>query len=131
MRILIILIGLIVLPAHGGGLNKEGCHNNRQTGDYHCHRGAKSKANKQAEPILTGVPRIIDGDTIRIGNTGIRPHGINAPEAKQTRTWPTLCKAVSGWSRILWRVSSVPESTSAHIAGKADLKWKIIYRPPL
>lgn len=25
--------------AHGGGLNAEGCHNNRKTGDYHCHRG--------------------------------------------------------------------------------------------
>lgn len=25
--------------AHPGGLNREGCHNNRQTGDYHCHRG--------------------------------------------------------------------------------------------
>lgn len=26
--------------AHPGGLNAEGCHNNRKTGDYHCHRGA-------------------------------------------------------------------------------------------
>jgi hypothetical protein len=24
--------------AHSGGLNSEGCHNNRKTGDYHCHR---------------------------------------------------------------------------------------------
>ena len=24
--------------AHGGGLNKDGCHNNRKTGGYHCHR---------------------------------------------------------------------------------------------
>lgn len=23
--------------AHGGGLNKEGCHTNHKTGDYHCH----------------------------------------------------------------------------------------------
>lgn len=28
--------------AHPGGLNAEGCHNNRKTGDYHCHRGAQS-----------------------------------------------------------------------------------------
>lgn len=28
-----------VLSAHPGGLNAEGCHNNRKTGDYHCHRG--------------------------------------------------------------------------------------------
>ena len=24
--------------AHGGGLNKKGCHNNTKTGDYHCHK---------------------------------------------------------------------------------------------
>jgi hypothetical protein len=30
--------------AHGGGLNSEGCHNNRKTGDYHCHRAPASRA---------------------------------------------------------------------------------------
>ena len=25
--------------AHGGGLDANGCHHNRKTGDYHCHRG--------------------------------------------------------------------------------------------
>lgn len=30
--------------AHGGGLNSEGCHNNRKTGDYHCHGGGGSSA---------------------------------------------------------------------------------------
>ena len=25
--------------SHGGGLNAEGCHNDRKTGDHHCHRG--------------------------------------------------------------------------------------------
>ena len=24
--------------AHSGGLNSEGCHTNRKTGEYHCHR---------------------------------------------------------------------------------------------
>lgn len=28
----------VLAAAHGGGLNAEGCHNNRKTGDYHCHR---------------------------------------------------------------------------------------------
>jgi hypothetical protein len=27
--------------AHGGGLNAEGCHTNRRTGDYHCHRAPR------------------------------------------------------------------------------------------
>jgi hypothetical protein len=34
----LLSIGLpIVTVAHGGGLNADGCHNNRKTGDYHCH----------------------------------------------------------------------------------------------
>lgn len=31
--------------AHGGGLNAEGCHTNRKTGDYHCHRDASPGAS--------------------------------------------------------------------------------------
>ncbi len=30
--------------AHGGGLNGEGCHNDRKHGDYHCHRGPSAGA---------------------------------------------------------------------------------------
>ncbi len=26
--------------AHGGGLNAQGCHNERKTGGYHCHRSS-------------------------------------------------------------------------------------------
>lgn len=29
---------------HGGGLNSEGCHNERATGGYHCHRGGKASS---------------------------------------------------------------------------------------
>jgi hypothetical protein len=32
--------------AHGGGLNAEGCHKNRKTGDYHCHRDGSSGASQ-------------------------------------------------------------------------------------
>lgn len=34
--------------SHGGGLNAEGCHNNRKTGDYHCHRGSAATPAPQA-----------------------------------------------------------------------------------
>ena len=39
-----ILIGLALAlttswaAAHGGGLDKNGCHHDRKTGTYHCHR---------------------------------------------------------------------------------------------
>ncbi|WP_036271219.1 excalibur calcium-binding domain-containing protein [Methyloversatilis universalis] len=34
------------VAAHGGGLNAEGCHHNRKTGDYHCHRAAPVRAGE-------------------------------------------------------------------------------------
>ena len=30
------------LSAHPGGLNAQGCHNNRKTGEYHCHNTSVS-----------------------------------------------------------------------------------------
>lgn len=39
----ILLMSMVLCGAahaHGGRLNAEGCHNNRKTGDYHCHRAA-------------------------------------------------------------------------------------------
>lgn len=41
MKPLILLTVLFISTAswsHGGGLNKDGCHNERKTGGYHCHR---------------------------------------------------------------------------------------------
>lgn len=35
------------VSAHSGGLNSEGCHNNRKTGDYHCHRGDHAPSRSQ------------------------------------------------------------------------------------
>ena len=44
---LIVGVDVPALPAsaHPGGLNAEGCHNNRKTGDYHCHRASSSRAS--------------------------------------------------------------------------------------
>ena len=46
----VIMSGPVALPtapavAHPGGLNSEGCHNNRKTGDYHCHGGGSSRSS--------------------------------------------------------------------------------------
>lgn len=45
--------------AHGGGLNAEGCHTNRKTGDYHCHRapaGAAAAHRPQPMPSMQLAP---------------------------------------------------------------------------
>jgi len=38
-----------IMPAHAhpGGLNADGCHTNRKTGEYHCHRGAGAPVRAQ------------------------------------------------------------------------------------
>lgn len=42
--------------------------------------------NTLAQDSVAGIPRIIDGDTLWIGSTKIRLHGIDAPEANQSCT---------------------------------------------
>jgi endonuclease YncB( thermonuclease family) len=48
MRLLLVLPLFFIFEghalAHGGGLNAEGCHNDRKNGGYHCHRGNSSPA---------------------------------------------------------------------------------------
>ena len=36
--------------AHPGGLNKEGCHNDRKNGGYHCHRAPRAPAQSYRPP---------------------------------------------------------------------------------
>ena len=35
----LLIVGSQGVMAHGGGLDKYGCHNNRKVGNYHCHQG--------------------------------------------------------------------------------------------
>ena len=41
--------------AHPGGLNSEGCHNNRKTGDYHCHRGRSAAGSSVDRSRAVGL----------------------------------------------------------------------------
>lgn len=42
------------VEAHSGGLNAEGCHTNKSTGEYHCHRG--QAANLSGKPTQQAAP---------------------------------------------------------------------------
>ena len=46
--------------AHPGGLNAEGCHNNRKTGGYHCHRGAAAGPSRALAAVSSGERREFD-----------------------------------------------------------------------
>jgi hypothetical protein len=52
----------VAAAAHSGGLNADGCHNNRKTGDYHCHRGAAPPPPRPREGIAG------DGGTVYYRN---------------------------------------------------------------
>ena len=49
----VLLIALLALSpaltAHPGGMNADGCHTNRKTGEYHCHRHNKSVSKTAAD----------------------------------------------------------------------------------
>lgn len=70
-----------VALAHPGGLNAEGCHNNRKTGDYHCHRRSAPvqprqslmRASSKAFPNCTAA-RAAGAASIRIGEAGFGAH---------------------------------------------------------
>jgi len=42
----VFLFSPAVCFSHSGGLNSEGCHNNRKTGDYHCHRAQPTQSRQ-------------------------------------------------------------------------------------
>ena len=66
--------------AHGGGLNSQGCHNNRKTGDYHCHRTASdspapSEAHSVAQPFSScAMARAAGAAPVRRGDPGYGSH---------------------------------------------------------
>jgi len=43
-----------IVFGHPGGLNSSGCHNNRKTGDYHCHGGGNASSGGQSRQSSYG-----------------------------------------------------------------------------
>ena len=62
MRLVLRMVGLLgalaiggAAFAHGGGLNAQGCHTHRKTGDFHCHR-APAAAPAPRPPAASLAP---------------------------------------------------------------------------
>jgi hypothetical protein len=68
--------------AHGGGLNSEGCHNDRKNGGYHCHRApAPEVQTLYSEPSGSLVSfrnckaaRAAGAAPVRVGDPGYGSH---------------------------------------------------------
>lgn len=77
----------LVAVAHPGGLNSEGCHDDRRNGGYHCHRSgsgsrdSSSARPRQAAPGRTdrayancAAARAAGAAPVRRGDPGYGPH---------------------------------------------------------
>ena len=62
---ILLALSLATMPLqaampHGGGLDEEGCHTDRKTGEYHCHRERAAPAEAEPEgeaPAAGDTPR--------------------------------------------------------------------------
>lgn len=72
--------------AHGGGTDANGCHTNRKTGDYHCHKPKAGGAPPPAQRSMSGslsagstyypncaAARAAGAAPLRRGQAGYRP----------------------------------------------------------
>lgn len=65
LALLVLLLAASgVALAHPGGLNREGCHNDRKNGGYHCHGG------RSAAPAVPSGAHGFDGGSRASGSGG-------------------------------------------------------------
>jgi hypothetical protein len=71
------------LLAHPGSLDQNGCHHNRKTGDYHCHRSPQQTPERVPAPLKRGndvyyvnctAARAAGAAPIRYGEPGYARH---------------------------------------------------------
>lgn len=82
----LLIIAPATVAAHPGGLNAEGCHTNRKTGDRHCHRARRGGEGEGSAPRTLRGPssggayvnctaaRAAGAAPVRRGDPGYGPH---------------------------------------------------------
>lgn len=79
-----VLLGESIALSHPGGLNAEGCHNDRKNGGYHCHRTNSSSVPATRRQAATGsggrafancsAARAAGAAPVRVGDPGYGRH---------------------------------------------------------
>ena len=78
ITLVLLLLGTFAL-AHGGGLDKNGCHSGSQK--YHCHKKINKSELPKPRTLLEGqVTHVRDGDTIEVNGIAIRLLALDCPE---------------------------------------------------
>ncbi|OOY03501.1 thermonuclease family protein [Thioclava sp. F28-4] len=70
---------------------------------------AAPAASQLSAATVTGLPRVVDGDTLVVQNTRVRLFGIDAPEAKQS------CKTAQG---VRWACGRAATAELQRLAGQ-------------
>lgn len=80
------MVWAVLLASHPGGLNAEGCHNDRRNGGYHCHRSQTPPVRSRPQGLIgsTGrsggafanctAARSAGAAPVRRGEPGYGPH---------------------------------------------------------
>ncbi|MEN2786065.1 excalibur calcium-binding domain-containing protein [Sphingomonas qilianensis] len=71
LRVILAIVALglsTAAVAHGGGLNAQGCHNDRKRGGFHCH------GRPVTIPLLPGSPARSEGITARATGDVVYPN---------------------------------------------------------
>jgi endonuclease YncB( thermonuclease family) len=95
---LVALFGLFptIVFAHGGGLDANGCHNDRKRGGYHCHRGSSSPPVVRSSPVRRAPP------TVRIPESEPEtPLYSGSLGVSAARPSSTLTKPIEGRAQVL------------------------------
>jgi hypothetical protein len=67
-----------------------------------------SLAHAEPAPLLVGIPRVVDGDTLEVAGERVRFFGMDAPESKQ------LCTTSGGEEYLCGAPSSQPLPVTRH-----------------
>jgi hypothetical protein len=115
--------GVASAGAHGGGLDADGCHTNRKTGDYHCHRGGGAKPpSARVQPLSGGgragafpncaaaraaAPRPCAGPSQAMAPTSIAT--TTAAPVSEPRRWALPCAAALS---LMWGAGGAQAQSS-------------------
>ena len=76
MRFLLLLFVSMIFAeisfSHSGGLNQQGCHNNRKTGGYHCHRSKSVQQLKKYNCKIVIGDQYYEFDPSRTNNKSLK-----------------------------------------------------------
>lgn len=86
---------------HGGGLDRNGCHTNRKTGEYHCHPG------RSGTPApTTSTPRSAAPKTQLVSAGAVTQAGATTPQRDLVRAAQLLLKALGYTPSLLGAVDA-------------------------